>query len=194
MFANLIYTMEKADVFIDGSNFYFKLKQLVQKMGEQHSLLDFRFQDFCAWLTEGKELVQVHYYIGALKQKRGDEKSERMYANQQRLIGKLQQQQVRVVLGHIIQHPDKSFHEKGVDVRLAIEMIRYARINTYDHAYLLSSDTDLVPAVEEVQSFTKKVHYVGTSRGQSFGLTKECDDTLLLRPSDVEPFFTKKLV
>lgn len=46
-----------------------------------------------------------------------------------------------------------NFHEKGVDVRLAVEMIRFARSDKYDIAYLLSSDTDLVAAVEDIQPF-----------------------------------------
>jgi len=37
------------------------------------------------------------------------------------LLAKLQQQNVKVTLGNLIQHPDKSYHEKGVDVRIAVE-------------------------------------------------------------------------
>jgi len=116
-------------------------------------------------------------------------KSEKLYANQQKLLRKLQQQNIPVVLGNLIQHPDKSFHEKGVDVRIAVEMIRLARKNKYDIVYLLSSDTDLVPAVEEVRSFNKLVCYVGVSKGQSFGLTKVSNNTILLRDEDVMPYF-----
>lgn len=116
-------------------------------------------------------------------------KSEKMYADQQRLIGKLQQQKIVIIFGQLIRHPDKTFHEKGVDVRLAVEMIRSARTNKYDVGYLVSSDTDLVPAVEEVQSFGKKIQYVAIVKGQSFGLTKIADDIRLLRPEDIKPFF-----
>ena len=68
-------------------------------------------------------------------------------------------------------------------------MIRLARENRYDQAYLLSSDTDLVPAVEEVHSFGKTVQYVGVPKGQSYGLSKVADDVRLLRPEDIAPFF-----
>lgn len=97
-------------------------------------------------------------------------------------------------MGNLIQHPDKSFHEKGVDVRIAVEMIRFARENKYDTAYLLSSDTDLVPAVEEVRSFNKRVCYVGVSKGQSFGLTKVSNNVILLREEDIVPYFPKTLL
>ncbi len=117
-----------------------------------------------------------------------------MYADQQKLIAKLQQQNISITLGQLIQHPDKTFHEKGVDVRLAVEMIRLARENSYDIAYLISSYTDLVAAVEEVQSFGKKVQYVGVVKGQSFGLTKATDDTRLLRAEDIKLFLPKTLL
>jgi uncharacterized LabA/DUF88 family protein len=87
----------------------------------------------------------------------------------------------------LIRHPDRMYHEKGVDVRLAVEMIRLAREDRYDQAYLVSSATDPVPAVEEVQRLGKAAQYVGTPKGQSYGLSKIADDVRLLRPEDVAP-------
>jgi len=175
-------------VFIDGSNFYFKLKALSSLFKQGHSLLDFRFHEFAQWLVKPYKLEAVHYYIGVIKRQRNNEKSEQIYADQQRLFRKLQRQHIVITLGQLIQHPDKTYHEKGVDVRLAVEMIRFARKNQYDVAYLLSSDTDLVPAVEEVKSFGKKVHYVGVAKGQSFGLTKIANNTRLLRSEEIKIF------
>lgn len=53
----------------------------------------------------------------------------------------------------------------------------------------MSSDTDLVAAVEEVQAFNKTVQYVGISKGQSFGLSTVADDVRLLRPEEINQFF-----
>jgi uncharacterized LabA/DUF88 family protein len=175
-------------VFIDGSNFYFKLKQLSGSLGRKVNLLDFNFLAFTQWLVAPQQLSGVRYYIGAIKQD-GSEKAQRMYADRQRLLSKLDRQGIEAVLGHLIRYPDRTFHEKGVDVRLAVEMIRLAREDRYDQAYLLSSDTDLVPAVEEVQSFGKTVQYVGLPKGQSYGLSKVADDVRLLRPEDIALFF-----
>ena len=179
--------MSRAIIFIDGNNLYFKLKELSAGLNRRIHLLDFNFRGLSGYLAGINELVDIRYYIGAIK-RQNNEKSEEMYANQQKLIAKLQQQKIVIILGQLIQHPDKTFHEKGVDVRLAVEMIRLAREDKYDIAYLLSSDTDLVPAVEEVQSLGKKVQYVGIAKGQSFGLTKVSDDVRLLRPEDINSF------
>ncbi|MEK7664854.1 MAG: NYN domain-containing protein [Patescibacteria group bacterium] len=179
---------KKIFVFIDGGNFYFKMKEMSQKTGKRYSLLKFRFRDFCKWLAKDDELLDIRYYVGAVNRERNNEKSETMYANQQKLIGNLQQQNVNISLGQLIKHPDKTYHEKGVDVRLAVEMIRFARENKYDVAYLISSDTDLVPAVEEVRAFGKEVCYVGIFKGQSFGLSKASNNVILLRTEEIEKF------
>ena len=176
-------------IFIDGSNFYHQLKQLGGNV-EKIPLLNFRLADFGKWLCNDNEIVKIRYYIGAVRRQKNNEKSEKMYADQQRLFFKLQRQNVKIVLGQLIQHRDKTFHEKGVDVRLAIEMIRLARQDKYDVAYLISSDTDLVAAVEEVLSFGKKVKYIGAPNSQSFGLSKAASDYLILRPEDIRPFLS----
>jgi uncharacterized LabA/DUF88 family protein len=71
-------------------------------------------------------------------------------------------------------------------------MIRYAHANAYDKAYLLSSDTDLVDAVAEVQRLGKKVVYVGSPKNISHGLSRISDHEIILRFSDIEPFAPEK--
>lgn len=177
-------------IFIDGNNFYNGIKALIND--NSISLLKFDYTKFGEFLCKENTCVEIRYYIGAITRS-NDKKSEEMYANQQRLIALLQKHNVSVTLGTIIRHPDKTFHEKGVDVRIAVEMIRLARLNKYDKAILISSDTDLVPAVEEVQQAGKKVLYVGFPHNQSFGLTKSTDDLLILRKDDLLSFFPPRL-
>ncbi len=186
--------VKRAFVFIDGSNFYFKLKELTSKLDGEYSLLEFDFRKFAEWLVEPNEPIEIHYYLGVVSRRKDDGKSEELYTNQQKLFRKLQKQNIVISLGQLIQHPDKIYHEKGVDVRLAVEMIKFARENKYDIAYLVSSDTDLVAAVEEVQSIGKTAQYVGISKGQSYGLSKVADDVRLLRPEEIRQFFPESLI
>src|SRR3989344_1514293 len=110
-------------VFIDGNNFYFKLKDLSAQLGGKFSLLNFDYLGFAQSLVAPNQLIEARYYIGALRRQNNNEKSEHLYADQQKLLAKLNRQGVGATLGHLIQHPDRTFHEKGVDVRLAVEMI-----------------------------------------------------------------------
>lgn len=112
-------------IFIDGNNFYHRLKYLTADR-KGISLLTFDFIEFCKWLCKDNEFIEIRYYIGAVRRQKNNIKSEKMYADQQRLFFKLQRQNVKIILGQLIQHRDGTYHEKGVDVRLAVEMIRLA--------------------------------------------------------------------
>ena len=47
--------------------------------------------------------------------------------------------------------------EKGIDVLIALAMVKGALADTYDVAVLVSADTDLLPAVEQVLEARKRV-------------------------------------
>lgn len=51
--------------------------------------------------------------------------------------------------------------EKGIDTLLVTDLIRLAVSNSYDAAVLVSSDADMIPAVEFVQTLGKKVIQAG---------------------------------
>lgn len=63
------------------------------------------------------------------------------------VTGPLKYSPVRDARGDII---DWTAQEKGIDVLLALAMVMGAVENRYDVAFLVSSDTDLVPALEQV--------------------------------------------
>jgi len=57
----------------------------------------------------------------------------------------------------------EKYREKGIDVKLATDLIVGAVDNQYDTALIVSSDTDLIPAIDWVRSRKKKIEYVGFS-------------------------------
>jgi uncharacterized LabA/DUF88 family protein len=183
---------KRAVVFIDGSNWYHKLKAMLSSKHAKRPAkppIEFDVASFVRKLVGHDRVAEIRYYLGAVKRDKQDEKSEEMYASQQKLIAFLQKQKVHMGFGHLITYPDGSFHEKGVDILLAVDMINLALHKKYDTAYLISSDTDLVPAVQECQRLGSEVVYVGSAQhGQSRGLTQICNRTILLRRADVQPF------
>src|SRR5262249_11390923 len=125
--AVLKYLPKRAIIFIDGSNWYHKLRSLLQINNESTSEVkkppvDFDLRLFAINLVMPDELNEIRYYIGKVRRLKNNQKSEVMYANQQRLIGFLQQQNISIGFGNLINYPDGSFHEKGVDILLAVEM------------------------------------------------------------------------
>lgn len=180
-------------VFIDGNNWYNRLKELINDSleKENHAIrpsIYFDLHGFCSTLVEPHHLVGITYYIGTIKQKVGDDHNQKLYASQQRLFRFLRNHNITLKFGHIITHPDGSFHEKGVDLRLALDMYKMAVANAYDIAYLISSDNDLHPVVEECRILKKPVVYVGSSLRPAYGLQTICQKSILLQQKDVLPF------
>ena len=58
------------------------------------------------------------------------------------------------------------FREKGVDVALAVDLVRLAHADAFDVAYLVSGDGDFAPAVESVRVLRKKVFAAGPAIGK----------------------------
>lgn len=59
------------------------------------------------------------------------------------------------------QKPIVATVEKGIDTLLVTDLVRLAISNSYDVAVLASSDADMVPAVEFVQTLGKKIIQAG---------------------------------
>lgn len=72
------------------------------------------------------------------------------------------------------------FHEKGVDVQIAVDLVRGAIKNEYDTTYLFSSDTDLIPAIKTARDEGKKVIYVAFENMISRALQKNCSSYVVI--------------
>src|SRR3989344_4882929 len=83
---------------------------------------------------------------------------------------------------------DHEIREKGVDVKIAIDIVIDGIEDKYDTAIIVSSDTDLIPAIKYVQSKGKKVEYIGFSNHTSVGLIKECDNQRVFVSADLKQF------
>ncbi len=175
----------KTAVLIDGSNFYHRLKKCCI---QRSSFFDYRrFLNFLLQIDDSLEYVG--YYVGLVQKKSGELKSERLYAAQQSLFYNLRVflPAIRVVYGHI-QNTHGIFQEKGVDVRLALDVYRLAREQEFKKIILLSSDADLLPAVELAQQVGCVVEYVGLHNHLSQALLRNCRRKRILFCSDLKPF------
>jgi|SRR6185295_10632390 len=116
-------------VYIDGGNFYHILKKY------DIAKSDYDFRGFVkSLLEEDDELLGVRYYIGQVKRIAGVLKSEEIYAAQQKFFEKLKKNDFYIVRGRI-QYRDGVFFEKGVDVKIAIDLIEGAYENRYEKQY-----------------------------------------------------------
>jgi uncharacterized LabA/DUF88 family protein len=175
---------QKCIILIDGSNFYFKLKDL-----ELHNLLEFDFTKFTKHLSRKQEIVNICYYVGRIRQD-GTAKSDKLFNAQQKLLGRLKRHNVSYVFGYLLKS-DGVFHEKGVDVQIAVDMLVAAYENMCDRIILVSSDTDLAPAIKKVREKGKVVEYIGFSHKASVAMVSFCSESTLLKKEDLESFIGK---
>jgi len=161
-------------IIIDGNNFYHRLKELGLK-----DLLSFNYGKFSQFLVGNRNLVLSKYYIGAIREESNNLKSRELMASQQKLLGKLQKENWEIGFGHMLKN-DAIYHEKGVDVLMAVDLLTGAYEDLYDTAILVSSDTDLIPAIEKVRKMKKKIEYIGFSHKPSYALITNSDVRRLL--------------
>jgi uncharacterized LabA/DUF88 family protein len=104
----------------------------------------------------------------------------------QEMIGLLPQ--VKVRLGRI----GFNGEQKGVDLRIGLDMVAYARNGAVDVIYLVSGDDDLTEAVEEAQVHGVQVMVLaipndaGAPHGVSGNLQRAADGLELLGPGDLD--------
>lgn len=165
--------MKKAVILIDGSNFYFKLKKL-----NLRNLLHFNFSEFRQLISAKYKIVKTVYYIGAIKSD-GSKKSQQMFSNQRKLLLSLKKHELEYSLGYLLKS-GKSFHEKGVDVKIAVDILVAAYENLADHIVVVSSDTDLIPAINKAREKGKSVEYIGFAHQPSSAMIKNCSSYKLL--------------
>jgi len=186
LFLEYNYFMNKERVFIiiDGNNFYHRLKEL-----KLFNLLSFDYEKFTKFLISKRFLVSKNYYIGAIREERNNPKSKELMSGQRKLTGILQRDGWVVKFGHMLKAD--GYHEKGVDVQIAVDLLIGAYENLYDTAILVSSDTDLIPALAKARSMKKKIEYIGFSHKPSYGLITHSDIRRLLTKEDIEQFFNE---
>jgi len=176
---------ERIAILVDGSNLYHYLREL-----KLTNLSEFDYKAFAHFLGHGRRITSSTYYIGKVRSQ-GDTKGEELRRWQQKLVARLQNMGWRVEYGHMMENKGV-FQEKGVDVHMAVDLLTGAYEDRYDTAVLVSSDTDLIPAVRAVRGKKKRVEYIGFAHRPSFGLMKNVDLTTTLRCEDLAGFINKK--
>lgn len=178
---------EKAAVYIDGNNFY---KYLKDKEINFPKGVRFNFNKFVGFLIKGRECISKRYYVGIARNLDNTEKSKQIVKGQQKFLSEIEKDGFVIKRGRVMYDKGR-IREKGTDVKIAVDLIIGAVDNLYDTAILVSSDTDLIPALQYIKYRSKKLEYVGFSHAPSLGMQKYADFSILLLPDDIEKFKEK---
>ena len=69
-----------------------------------------------------------------------------------------------------------------------VDLLIGAYENLYDTAILISSDTDLIPAMQKVRGLGKKVEYIGFAYQPSLAMQRHATLSRLLIKEELEPY------
>ncbi|HEX4956101.1 MAG TPA: NYN domain-containing protein [Thermoanaerobaculia bacterium] len=163
-FLGVEMSSERVTIFIDGSNLY-------HCAHERFARTDVDFVKLSALLTSGRKLVRTYYYNASVRQEDGEER----YRKQQQFFERLRLLPYFDLRLGRLERRGNTVVEKGIDVRIATDMLLQAHQNVYDTAVLISGDADLVPAVEAVKSIGKHVELACVSAGRSRELMQTAD-------------------
>jgi uncharacterized LabA/DUF88 family protein len=121
----------------------------------------------------------------------GTEKTQKLFNKQRKLLAHLKKHKFTYSLGYLLKSGGV-LHEKGVDVQIAVDMLVAAYESQCDRIYLVSSDTDLIPAIKKAQEKGKTVIYVGFSHQVSKALVASCRETQTLTKDALSPFIEQQ--
>ena len=164
--------MKKISIYIDGSNFYFSIKNKFK--------CKVNIEKFCKKLIGENVLIDLKYYIAPVEQSN----NPKMYAEQQRFFDKIREiKNLKIVFGRLEKRKRDGkvyFVEKATDVNLALDLILDAQADIYEEAFLISNDGDYSGAVKAViERFDKKMIYVaiGNNKTISYYLKNVASET-----------------
>jgi len=181
---------ERVAVYIDGNNLY---KYLRDEEVNFPKGTKFNLGRFVDSLVGRRKLVSKRYYIGIARNIDDSDKSKKIVSGQQKFLSKIENEGFTIKRGRVM-YDGGRIREKGTDVKIAVDLVVGAADNIYDTVILVSSDTDLIPAISYARYRKKRIEYVGFSHAPSLGIQKYADFSILLRPEDVNNFKEEKLL
>ncbi len=158
--------MSRVCVFIDGSNLYFALKR-----NNKMTRVDY-YQFSLALAGDRRKLARTYYYNAVFDAAHFSEKAK----SQQSFFDSLDRTPyLELRLGRIIQNREGHRMEKGVDVRMASDMVYYAARDFYDTAIVVTEDQDFAPAMSLVKELGKHVELAVFPDAQSREMIRMAD-------------------
>ena len=186
-------------LFIDGENFIKKIRAVFGEVGQKMPDLHlYDFQGLFNKVLKDLKIDQRNFYFARIKEHPATkEKSKQLIETQRLLKNHLERQGFAVILSGLVRgQMEKTlngketlvFTEKGVDVKITVDMVVNACDGKLKTAILGSSDSDLQPAIAELQKRKINRIYLGFEMQPNKGLTYTTNRTILIRNSEVLEF------
>lgn len=194
----------KTIFLIDGENLKGKIKE-AYKIAEKEKPLwhEYDFKGLFNKVLSGIKIDKKVFYFAKIKEHKDSKEKSRQLIQEQRLLKtSLERQGFEVILSGRVrgqleenQRGGKTlvFKEKGVDVKIAVDMMSLACDKKAKEIILGSSDSDLQPAIKEIKQRGISCTYLGFEYNPNKGLSYTTDRTILIRDSEIFEFGSNTL-
>ncbi len=189
--------MNQTVLFIDGENFINKVEEVLKSKNikkNQTEIASLNFKKlFDKPLQDFKVSRKIFYAAKLHSHPDTKEKSAELIKAQRKLKNNLINQKFEfIIAGNVraqkiqINHRTKIiFREKGVDVKMAVDLIALSADEVIKTAILCSSDSDLQPAVQEARKRNVEVVYLGFEYQPNKGLMYTTNRSILFRNIEI---------
>lgn len=191
---------------VDTQNFFKKIEgvlkfERVLKKEEKPDWCNYDFIALFNQVLQGLEINYKFFYISKISEyPETKEKSKELVEKQRLLKTYLEQQGFGVVKAGRVRGYSQNggkliFKEKGVDVRIAVDMLAMSLLDKkVNNIILASSDSDLQPAIKEIRKRAGvSLIYLGFETGLNKGLTYTTNRTIVIRNFEVVACYKKQL-
>lgn len=194
--------LKKAILYIDGENLKHYIKDVLNTNSVSSPKLEnIDYKALFSSVIQDLELIDKRFYSARLREYKSSlEKSKSLIIKQRILKTNLEKQGFTFIIsgnvrGQSVQVDGKKkviFKEKGVDVKIAVDLVTDACDRKVEVVVLCSSDSDLQPAVTEVKRRGIEIIYLGFEISPNKGLAYTCNRTILLRNSEIIDVYKMK--
>lgn len=192
--------MNQCILFVDGENFLHKIREVLKMERANKNRIDLskiKLEKLLAEPLKGFKIKRKIFYASRLHfHSETPDKSKELVKFQRSLRNSLANQGFEFVIAGNVRAQKIGnkvvFREKGVDVKIAVDLVSFASRKILDCAILCSSDSDLQPAVAELRERKVEVVYLGFEASPNKGLSYTTNRTVLLRNSEVLAACAKK--
>ncbi len=145
--------MQKVAIFVDGGGFRYVRKEVSKKLGKN---LD--FEKFCQKVCGERQFIRA-YYCDAVPSQR---KELNAYRESIKHLDSLEQIPYVETSRSVLMYPPDGGkpRQAGVDMRVAMYMVKLAHANAYDVAVLVCGDSDFKDVIKTVKDMGKHVEYL----------------------------------
>jgi len=198
-------------VYIDGENCRKGLVRALQDAGLIHGsreMTKYRLRDLLKDVLDIDDEPVISYYASKIKLPYGYTPSREVMVHVDRIrkfsrhwVPNLEQQKITYVKAGYLKvksgvtcsncgHTQDVLQEKGVDVRLATDVLEAAYTESGGTVALFSSDSDLIPALIKAKEQGTKISYVCFADYLNHAVSKVANETISIPTEKVKKYYT----